>query len=93
MVSPTEVEGVINQHPKVEMSAVIPILAELGEDDIKAYVVVKGGEELTAEEIVNWCRERLAYFKVPEYIEFRGELPKTQSEKIAKHLLKQERQV
>ncbi len=93
MVSPTEVEGVINQHPKVEMSAVIPVPAELGEDDIKAYVVVKGGEELTAEEIINWCRERLAYFKVPEYIEFRGELPKTQSEKIAKHLLKQERQV
>jgi len=93
MVSPTEVEGVINQHPKVEMSAVIPVPAELGEDDIRAYVVVKGGEELTSEEIINWCRERLAYFKVPEYIEFREELPKTQSEKIAKHLLKQERQI
>jgi len=90
MVSPTQVEDVINQHPKVEISAVIPIPAELGEDDIKAFVVVKGGEGLTSEEIVNWCQERLAYFKVPQYVEFRKELPKTSSEKIAKHLLRQE---
>ena len=90
MVSPTQVEDVINQHPKVEISAVIPVPAELGEDDIKAFVVVKGGEGLTSEEIINWCRERLAYFKVPQCVEFRKELPKTSSEKIAKHLLRQE---
>lgn len=92
-VSPAEVEGVINQHPKVEASAVIPVPAELGEDDIKAYVELKTGEELAPEEIVRWCQERLAYFKVPRYIEFRRELPKTGTERIAKQLLKQERAV
>lgn len=90
-VSPTEVEDVINQHPKVETSAVINVPAELGEDDIKAYVVIKVGQELAPEEIISWCQEQLAYFKVPRYLEFRKELPKTESEKIAKHVLKQER--
>ncbi len=73
------------------MSAVIAVPAELGEDDIKAYVVVKAGQELRPEEIIEWCQERLSYFKVPRYIEFRQELPKTQSEKIAKQQLKQEK--
>jgi len=90
-VSPAEVETVINQHPKVEISAVIPVPSELGEDDIKAYVIAKAGETIAPEEIMRWCDERLAYFKVPQYIEFRKQLPRTETHRIAKHILKQEK--
>jgi len=90
-VSPAEVETVINQHPKVEISAVIPVPSELGEDDIKVYVIAKAGKTIAPEEIMRWCDERLAYFKVPQYIEFRKQLPRTETHRIAKHLLKQEK--
>jgi crotonobetaine/carnitine-CoA ligase len=62
--------------------------SDLGEDDVKAYVALKPGEQLTAEELIAWCSERLADFKVPSQVEFRESLPKTATERVAKHLLR-----
>ena len=90
-VSSLEVENVINAHEKVLESAVIGVPSELYDDDIKAYVILKPNEKLDPLEIVKWCKDRLAYFKVPRYIEFRTRFPKTPTHRVQKYKLKAER--
>jgi crotonobetaine/carnitine-CoA ligase len=93
-ISSGEVEEVVGLHPAVELAACIPVPDELREEEIKAYVVLKGGERkdsVTPQELADFCSERLAYFKVPRYWEYRGDLPRTPSEKIAKHTLRDEK--
>ena len=101
-ISSQEVEDVIRKHPDVMDCAVIAVPSELGDHEIKAYVVPgtlltpsDGAEESTStlspEDIVYWCAERLAYFKVPRYLEFREELPKTPTMRVRKDVLRVER--
>jgi crotonobetaine/carnitine-CoA ligase len=90
-VSSLEVENVINAHPKVLESAVIGISSDFYDDEIKAYVILKPNESLDPLDLVKWCKERLAYFKVPRYIEFRSEFPKTPTHRVQKYKLKQEK--
>jgi crotonobetaine/carnitine-CoA ligase len=89
-LSSAEVEAVIMAHPAVLECAVIPVPSELGEDDVKAFVAPKPGQSLSGDDVVAWCRDRLADFKVPSIVELRSGLPKTATERIAKHLLKAE---
>ena len=89
-ISSVEVETVINSHPKVSESAVVAVPSSLGEDEIKAFVVLKEGQALIAEEIIDWCTDKLANFKIPRYLEFRKSLPKTPSQRIEKYVLKRE---
>ena len=89
-VSSIEVENVINSHPKILESAVIGVPAELYDDDVKAYVILKPNENLDPIEIIQWCKERLAYFKVPRYIEFRDEFPKTPTHRVQKYKMIQD---
>jgi crotonobetaine/carnitine-CoA ligase len=89
-VSSIEVENVINAHPKVLESAVLGVSSELYDDEIKAYIIPKPNETLDPLEIVKWCKERLAYFKVPRFIEFRTEFPKTPTHRVQKYKLKEE---
>ncbi len=86
-VWPREVEEVISAHPKVLEVAVAGIPDPYRGETVKAWVVPKPGETLTADEIKEWCRERLAKFKVPTHIEFRTELPKTTVGKILRREL------
>jgi len=88
-ISSIEVEMAINTHPKILESAVMPIASSLGEDEVKAFIVLKEGESLRPEEIINWCSERLADFKIPRYVEYVETLPKTPSQRIAKYLLRE----
>jgi crotonobetaine/carnitine-CoA ligase len=90
-VSSLEVENVINAHPKVLESAVIGVSSDFYDDEIKAYVIVKPSETLDPLDLVKWCKERLAYFKVPRYIEFRSEFPKTPTHRVQKYKLKEEK--
>lgn len=87
-ISSMEVEGVINAHPKVQESAVVPLPSSLSEDEVKAFIVLKEGEDLPPEEIITWCLGRLADFKVPRFLEYLKALPKTPSQKTAKYLLR-----
>jgi len=87
-VAASEVEAVILQHPKVFDCAVIGVPDPLRDEAIKAYVVLHNNEQATVEEIVEWCRVRLAKFRIPEFVEFRTELPRTSVGKIQKHLLR-----
>jgi crotonobetaine/carnitine-CoA ligase len=88
-ISSVEVEAVIAAHPAVLECAVVPVPSDLGEDDVKAYVVLKPGEQLGPEELIAWCSKSLADFKVPSQIELRESLPKTATERVAKHLLRE----
>jgi len=92
-ISPAEVEGVINNHSKVSESAVIGIASGLGlgDEEILAFVVLKGGERASDQELIRWCSSYLADFKIPSYFEFRESLPKTPTGKIMKAALKSER--
>ncbi len=93
LISPAEIEAVIDEHPRVESSAVIGVLSGLGvaEEEIKAYIIIKSGKSIAPMEIVAWCQKRLAEFKVPRYIEFRSSFPRTSLGKIQKSVLKAER--
>ena len=87
-VSPAEVEGVVNEHPKVLESAAVGVPDETRDEAIKVFVTLKEGETATEEEILEHCRHRLMKMKVPSYIEIVEELPKTPVGKIQKNLLR-----
>ena len=91
-ISSLEVEDVIKRHPNVLDCAIIGVPSELGEDEVKAYIVPRPGSSLEPEEIVFWCSERLAYFKVPRYVELREDLPRTPSLRVRKDVLRRERE-
>ena len=88
-VYPNEVEDVIALHPGVLEVAVVGVPDERSGEAVKAYVV-RRDPTLDAEAIRQWCRERLTPYKVPHYVEFREELPKTQVGKILRRALREE---
>jgi len=89
-ISSFEVEAVIGSHPAVLESGVVGVPSEVGEEEVKAVVVLREGQKVTAEELVRWCEPRMAYFAIPRYIAFRESLPKTPSERVEKFKLKDE---
>jgi crotonobetaine/carnitine-CoA ligase len=89
-ISAFEVERIVNQHPSVLESAAIAVPSELGEDDVKIVVVLKEGERVSPEELIRFCEERMAYFMVPRYVEFREALPKTPTQRVEKYKLQAE---
>jgi carnitine-CoA ligase len=62
--------------------------SELGEEEILVVVVPRTGGRLTVEDVLEWCRGRLAPMKVPRFITFTESMPHTPSHRVAKHLLK-----
>ena len=91
-ISSQEVENVIKANPNVLDCAVVAVPSELGEDEVKAYVTHRIGATIDPEQVVYWCAEHLAYFKVPRYWEVRDELPRTPSLRVRKDVLRQERE-
>ena len=86
-VYPREVDECLCRHPKVKDACVVGIPQELRGEKIKAFVVLKDGEQATAAEILEHCRGHLAPFKVPKHVEFRKELPKTLVGKVLRRVL------
>lgn len=86
-VSPTEVEKVLCTHPKVEDAGVVGIPHEYKGEEIKAFVVLKEGEEAKSYEIIEYLRDRLARFKTPSSVEFVDSLPKNVIGKLMRRLL------
>jgi acyl-CoA synthetase (AMP-forming)/AMP-acid ligase II len=89
-ISSREIEDVLNAHPNIEASAVIPVPDPIRVEEVKAYVIPKGGSPVSPQEIIAFCSERLADFKIPRYIEFRQDLPRSGDLKIQKRALKEE---
>jgi fatty-acyl-CoA synthase len=86
-ISSIEVEKVLSDHPAVAEAAIVAAPDEKWGEVPKAYVGLKPGTSATAEELVAWCRDRLAHFKCPRYVEF-GPLPRTSTGKIRKNELR-----
>jgi len=86
-VYPRDIEERLYEHPKVLEVAAIGVPVQSADQRAKVFVVLKSGETATAEELIEWCREGLARYKVPKYVEFRDELPKTLVGKILRREL------
>ena len=89
-ISPEEVENVLYSHPAVEEAAVIGIPSPEWGQEPRAIVVLKEGKTATAEELIEFCRERLASFKRPRSVVFTDELPRTSTGKVLKRVLREE---
>ncbi len=93
-ISAEEVEAAIESHPGVQSAACVAVPDELRGEEIKAYVVLQSTEtpeSVDPATLAGHGAERLAYFKVPRYWEYRDELPRTPSERVARHALRDEK--
>jgi long-chain acyl-CoA synthetase len=84
-INPQEIESLLETHPGVEEVAVVGVPTAFEDEKVKAVIVRKG--EVTAAELVEFCREKIADFKIPSVVEFRDALPKSSTGKIRKKLL------
>jgi long-chain acyl-CoA synthetase len=89
-VWPREVEEVVATHPAVAEVGVAGIPDQIQVEAVKAWVVLRPGEKVSAGELQAYCRERLTAYKVPKFIEFREALPKTLVGKILRRVLQEE---
>ncbi len=89
-VYPRDIEEVFYEHPKVQEACVVGIPHPQRGEAAKVFVVVKEGMTATSEELMGYCKDRLAKYKWPVEIEFRDELPKTNVGKILRRNLKEE---
>ena len=87
-VASAEVEQVLIGHDGVADAGVVGVPSELTDEDVAALVVALPGQRPTPDELVEWCRSRLAGFKVPRYIWFVDSLPKTETQRTEKQKLR-----
>jgi long-chain acyl-CoA synthetase len=86
-VWPREIEEVLSAHPAVMEVGVAGVPDPIKGEVAHAWVVLKRGQQATAEELRSYCRDRLAPYKVPAKVEFRSELPKTMIGKVLRRML------
>jgi long-chain acyl-CoA synthetase len=89
-VYPRDVEEVLFQHPAVQEAVVIGVPDKYRGETVKAYIVLKENMSASEEEIIYFCRERLAKYKAPTIVEFRSELPKSMVGKVLRRILAEE---
>lgn len=86
-IYPREVEEVLYEHPAIQECVVAGVPDPYRGETVKAFIVLKSGQQVTEEQLNAYCREHLAAFKVPRIYEFRKELPKTAVGKILRRVL------
>ncbi len=86
-IYPREVEEVLFEHPDVEEAVVAGVKDPYRGENVKAYIVLRKGSNVTEQELKSWCKERLAVYKVPKIYEFRESLPKTLVGKVLRRKL------
>ncbi len=90
-LAPSEVEEALVEHPDILEAAVIAVPADLGEDEVKAFVIVRPDAELDFPALRAALATRLTRFKLPRFVEVVDELPRTPTGRVAKHQLPRER--
>jgi fatty-acyl-CoA synthase len=88
-VYPREIEEFLYRHPAVETAQVVGVPDERFGEEVLAWVRLRKGVEISAEELRTYCRERLAYFKVPRYVKFVDEYPLTVTGKVKKFRMRE----
>lgn len=86
-IYPREIEEILAQHPKVKECAVIGVKDDVRGEVPKAFVIARDGENLEEKEIRSFCREHLANYKVPKFIDVVPDLPRSPTGKILKRAL------
>ncbi|MCC2601173.1 AMP-binding protein [Sphingopyxis yananensis] len=89
-ISSFELERAFRGHPDIVDVAIHSVLSESAEDDVKATIVLNGESKMTEAEMCSWCADRVPYFAVPRYIEFRDELPRNPVGRVLKYQLRDE---
>jgi acyl-CoA synthetase (AMP-forming)/AMP-acid ligase II len=83
------VEAALDRHPAVRQSAVVGVPDGVGGEEVKAFLVCRPGSPVSPQDLAAWCRESLAEFEVPRYLEFCADLPATHTHKIDKRRLRE----
>jgi long-chain acyl-CoA synthetase len=89
-IYPREIDEVLFQYSKVQEAVCVGIADKYRGETVKAFVVLKPGQKATEEEIISFCRGKLAAYKVPKMVEFRESLPKSAIGKILRKILREE---
>lgn len=89
-ISSFEMEKVLFGHSAIRDAAVHAVASPLGEDDVKVTVVLQEGATVTEEELCRWVAERVPYFAIPRYVEFRADLPRNPVGRVLKYQLREE---
>jgi crotonobetaine/carnitine-CoA ligase len=89
-VAATEVEYVISLHPKVKEVAVIGVPDAIRDEAIMACIILNPGETCTDQDIIDWCAEKLAKFKVPSFVKFKDDFPRTSIGKVQKNIIRKD---
>ena len=88
-IYPREIEEFLYSHPKVKDVQVVGVPSEKYGEEVAAFVQLKTGEQATAEEIIDFCKDQISYHKIPKYVYFVDEYPITASGKIQKYKLRE----
>lgn len=89
-IYPREVDEILYRHPKIKDAVTLGIPDAYRGETVKAFVVLREGETITADEVIAFCREKMAPYKVPREIEFRASLPISAAGKILRKVLRDE---
>jgi crotonobetaine/carnitine-CoA ligase len=89
-ISSQELENTFLSHPDIVECAVHAVPSELSEDDVKLTAVLREGADVSEVDVFRWSVDRLPYFAMPRYVEFRAELPRNPTGKILKYQLRDE---
>jgi long-chain acyl-CoA synthetase len=87
-VYPRDVEEPLYEHPKVQEAVAVGLPDPYRGETVKVYVVLREGQSATAEEIIEYCRTRMAKYKVPTAVAFTSALPKTMVGKVLRRMLR-----
>lgn len=91
-ISAAEVEGVLRSHPRIVDAAVVPVPDTLRGEEVKAYLQLRPGDRFAPEDVIAFCRENLAAFKIPRFLDFRDtDFERTPSMRVHKPALLKER--
>jgi fatty-acyl-CoA synthase len=88
-IYPREIEELLYHHPKIREAAVVGIPDPLWGESVKAFVVLKTGMSMSEEEVIEYCKARLASYKKPKVVVFADSLPRNPSGKVLKKLLRE----
>ncbi len=86
-VYPNEIEEILSHHPKILESAAVGVPDEKSSEVVKVFIVPRDNS-LTKEEVIEHCQKYLTNYKIPKYVEFKSELPKSNVGKVLRRLLR-----
>ena len=89
-IFPREIEEFLYTHPKIEEVEVFGVPDEKFGEEVCAWIKIKGGETVSAEEIRIFCTDELAHFKIPRYIKFVDDFPMTVTGKVQKYIMREQ---